>query len=722
MYLPQFHSIPENDEFWGKGFTDWLSVRKAEPLFKGHCQPRIPMGGQYYDLSEESSIRKQAALAGKYGIDGWGIYHYWFGQGKNLLSRPAEILLKNKDIDIDFFFAWDNVSWKRSWSRIKGNAWAPKADVNCPTGGSPLLVPYVLGGREEWLLHYKWLLPFFQDSRYTRQEGKPVFVIYHYVGDIAGMCAYWDSLAREDGLGGIFFIFRHDPKEGAPQTFAQFTYEPIFSGWTKRSLADRAWSRAKNILGIKDRLKKYNYSHIWHKILRHAKANATPNLFYGAFVSYDDSPRRGSSGRAVLGSTPELFHKFLGELKEICRAQGKDLIFLTAWNEWGEGAYLEPDTVNGYRYLEALDSGATVLVKASKIVPWRDGVPGIGRANIELVSALLKIDDPAIRFKLYSISLRSLFFDFFGWRLRHFTLPLAYKEKSVLAYALEPFLRKRLLHYDLLHLTDNFDTVYDGENFILTIHDMILFDKDPDTREKFIRAGRLSRFIVTPSEYSKKEIVRLLGVEEEKVKVIPWGVNHDIFYPREEAQVASVLEKYGIRRPFFFSCSTGDRRKNADITLESFSRFIESDDSTSLVLISSPAVAPLKEKYKSAINRGRIVFLDSVPSEDLACLYSGATASYFISSAEGFGFPLLESFACGTPCVSCCNTSLESLGRGYAYFVKERDVEETVESMKHFAAEGKGDTARLIEYARQFRWSETAVKYLEIYKEAAGKV
>ena len=119
MYLPQYHETEVNNKFWGKGFTDWVSVKKATPLFAGHEQPQVPMNNNYYDLRKIESIKWQAKIAKKYGVDGWGIYHYWFNSNDRTLTKPAEILLENKDIDMPFFFAWDNASWKRTWSKIQ---------------------------------------------------------------------------------------------------------------------------------------------------------------------------------------------------------------------------------------------------------------------------------------------------------------------------------------------------------------------------------------------------------------------------------------------------------------------------------------------------------------------------------------------------------------------------------------------------------------------------
>lgn len=294
MYLPQFHCIPENDEFWGKGFTDWVSVKKALPLYKRHRQPKVPLGCNYYDLSESKDVAWQASVAHKYGIDGWGIYHYWFNDKTCLLTKPAENILKNPDIKVNFFFAWDNTCWKRSWSNVKGgNVWAPSSEKQTAKKGNGLLIPYIIGGQKEWQRHYEFLLPYFRDERYEKHNGKPLFIIFHYSKEIAEMCAYWDCMAIKSGFNGMFFVFRHDDKEGCPMSENTFKYEPVYSGWSNFSLWERIRNKSIKILRGNKGPDRYLYHTIWKNLLRNAKRDAMGNVYHGAFVSYDDTPRRG---------------------------------------------------------------------------------------------------------------------------------------------------------------------------------------------------------------------------------------------------------------------------------------------------------------------------------------------------------------------------------------------------------------------------------------------
>lgn len=353
-YLPQYHNIPENDEFWGKGFTDWVTVRKARPLYKGHLQPKVPLNNNYYDLSIKENVVWQAKLAKDNGIHGFGIYHYWFNDEKNLLTKPAEIIYDNQDIDINYFFAWDNASWIRSWSAINGNVWASIAEKKYDRHkDNGILIPYILGKEKEWENHFNHILHFLKDKRYIKVANKPVFVILQYDEDIKKMCKYWNDLAKKNGFAGIHFIFKNKRWFNWDENAIRFNYEPHYDGWDNPTMWERRIEKIKTIVKISSKNYFYNYDTIWKRIIKNAK-EASPNELLGAFVGFDDSPRRINNGRIVKGASPEKFKQYLSKLIDISEKQNKDFIFITAWNEWGEGAYLEPDNINKYNYLSVI--------------------------------------------------------------------------------------------------------------------------------------------------------------------------------------------------------------------------------------------------------------------------------------------------------------------------------------------------------------------------------
>ena len=350
-YLPQYHCIPENDEFWGKGFTDWVTVKNAKPLYKGHQQPRVPLNNNYYDLSIKDNIVWQTKLAKDNGIYGFGIYHYWFNNEKNILTRPVDIINDNKDIDIHYFLAWDNANWKRSWSAIDGNSWAPIADNNRGNQkDNGILIPYILGNEPDWANHFNHIVHHFKDGRYIKVDNKPIFVILQYDDEIKKMCQYWNALAQENGFEGMYFIYKNKRWFEWDKDAIRFNYEPHFDAWQNPSIWERRLEKLKKILHIPTGTAFYNYNTIWNNILKSAE-KSSKNEFLGAFVNYDDSPRRSRKGKIVKGASPQKFKKYLSKLIKISTKQDKDFIFITAWNEWGEGAYMEPDNINKYEYL-----------------------------------------------------------------------------------------------------------------------------------------------------------------------------------------------------------------------------------------------------------------------------------------------------------------------------------------------------------------------------------
>lgn len=365
MYLPQYHCIPENDEFWGKGFTDWVTVKKAKPLFAGHYQPRIPMNDNYYDLSREENVEWQAKLASEHGLTGFGVYHYWFNNDKNILTKPAEILRDSKNGYVKYFLSWDNANWKRSWSNVKGNDWAPIADdPQKKHTGPQILIPYILGQEDDWRNHYNYVRTHFLSPNYEKKDNKPLFSIIVFSKEILDMCRKWEEWAKEDGFDGIYYIFQNTPSWFQPDNYFQYNYEPHYVGWFHPSLSAKFKTYPRRIinklcsilsLNVKKGVVYLDYDSVWRRLISYVSHNDKGNVIQGSFVNYDDSPRRGKNGsKVLLGATPDKFKSYFNDFYNLMCSHNKSYIFLTAWNEWGEGAYLEPDTQFGMGYLEAL--------------------------------------------------------------------------------------------------------------------------------------------------------------------------------------------------------------------------------------------------------------------------------------------------------------------------------------------------------------------------------
>ncbi len=343
LYLPQFHAIPENDEWWGEGFTEWTNTKKAKPLFKGHYQPRTPAEERFYNLLDPDTQEWQSNLAQEYGIDGFVYYHYWFN-GKKLLEKPMEKMLTNSNITIPFCISWANEPWTRAWDG----------------GEREILMPQSYGGPDDWLKHIDYLLPFFKDSRYIKNDNRPVLFIYRTasITNCDEMIMLWEDILRQNGFDGIYLIetlnsFQKDPILSSSK--AAFTFEPMYTiAHTRRSIMNRLFIKLNRIFRNLPLME--NYDKLFSRIVTRdaSTAYSNKNAVVGAFVDWDNTARKGNRGIMVMGSSPTKFQKYIRKLISYATNINARYIVINAWNEWAEGTHLEPDNKHGIEYLDAV--------------------------------------------------------------------------------------------------------------------------------------------------------------------------------------------------------------------------------------------------------------------------------------------------------------------------------------------------------------------------------
>lgn len=340
IYLPAFHRIKENDEWWGEGFTEWDNVKKGKPLFKGHVQPQKPLNNMYYDLSSKEAIKKQAEMANKYNVDSFVFYHYWFN-GKKLLEKPAEIILENDDINLEYSFCWANEPWARTWD-------GKNHDV---------LMPQEYGNKEDWINHIRYLIEFFKDKRYTKIDNKPVFFVYSpgQIPNFDEMIECWNNILKENGFSGLYlveYICTKNPDAVSQYSYAVMEFEPMY---TNRFCISN-FEKLKRVVRKKLKIIDFsNYDRLWKKIISNKRIYGEREIFKGCFCAWDNSPRKGKNSMIVRGASPEKFKFYLDKLvKNKRKNTDRNIIVINAWNEWGEGAMLEPTEENGFAYLEAI--------------------------------------------------------------------------------------------------------------------------------------------------------------------------------------------------------------------------------------------------------------------------------------------------------------------------------------------------------------------------------
>jgi lipopolysaccharide biosynthesis protein len=335
FYLPQFHPIPENDEWWGRGFTEWTNVSKAVPQFVGHYQPHLPGELGFYDLRVPEVQKRQIELACKYGIHGFAFYYYWFN-GKRLLEKPMDIFFADKENKFPFCIFWANENWTRRWD-------GKDEDILIAQNHSP----------ESDLVFIRDIEPYLRDERYIRIDGKPVLLVYRVqlFPEPAETARRWREYCRATGIGEIYLIAGQvygfeDPRVAGFDAAVEFPPHNL------------------NMQRINDKVQLSNPIHdgpIFHyrdfaNFYSHKKMEPEYELFKTVAPNWDNEPRKPGKGYSIAFSTPSLYQRWL---MDVCKytlnnkQQEKRFVFVNAWNEWAEGAHLEPDRKFGYGYLQA---------------------------------------------------------------------------------------------------------------------------------------------------------------------------------------------------------------------------------------------------------------------------------------------------------------------------------------------------------------------------------
>lgn len=339
FYLPQFHAIPENDEWWGAGFTEWTNVDRAKPLFEGHDHPREPSGLGRYDLTDGTTIHKQAELAKKFDVDAFCFYFYWFG-GKRLLEKPLDSYLESGP-DFPFCISWANESWTRRWDG------KDKESLIAQTYSATTAIDV-----------FDSFLPYLLDPRYLRVDGAAVILVHrtdHLPAD-QPFAAIWRQRAIETGVGPIHLIAVETSPGISPKPMdfdAVCEFPPV--GSNTFGAAKRA-----PLLGLNREFRGRIMS--YPRMVKKFMARGAPDFirYRGVTPSWDNTARRGTSATIYVDSSPYYYRRWIKHARSDEQAHRGDngLVFVNAWNEWAEGAYLEPDTTNGLAYLEAtrLDS------------------------------------------------------------------------------------------------------------------------------------------------------------------------------------------------------------------------------------------------------------------------------------------------------------------------------------------------------------------------------
>ena len=357
FYFPQLHQIPENDDWWGEGYTDWQRVKEAKPLDSNHFQPRVPLNSNYYDQSKESTIRHQIELAISYDIYGFNFYHYWFN-GKLLLEQPLQKFLKINE-KLKFCVTWANETWTKRWEGKFNEI---------------LIEQNHFYDKVEWSNHFDYLYQFFSDPNYICIDEKPVFCIYRpdIIQNMDEFISFFQEKARSKGLKGIHFIgiiaydtikkffnfdsyLRFQPRS----MFNNLNRKSKFSDFLEanlRSLPERYQIFIGELLLKYQSKQTFDYNRFCELLIEISKVDKSnkKKIYQSIIPDWDNTARYGRKARYFTNVSFEKFEELIINLLDLYSEEPNNLIFINAWNEWSEGAYLEPDEKNGFKYLEIL--------------------------------------------------------------------------------------------------------------------------------------------------------------------------------------------------------------------------------------------------------------------------------------------------------------------------------------------------------------------------------
>lgn len=332
-YLPQYYEMDINNRIYGKGYTEWTLASRAKPLFRGHYQPHLPADLGFYNLLMPESRAAQATMAQQYGIDAFCYWHYWFGRGKRLMEKPFSAVLESGQPDFPFCLSWANHAWH-----------------NPATG--ELICSMDELGQADHEAHFYDVLPAFQDPRYLRIDGKPLFSIFEpeSLGGLDEFVVCWNDLAQENGLPGIYFVgIVQDP--GNVHRFLDTRMDAVNVVRLKDFLACRSpW---REYLKYKfRRFHDYPYREAARCFI--GPEDTDERVFPTIITGWDHSPRSGEKSLILTGYTPDAFETHLRQVFDVLSKKQNRICFVKSWNEWGEGNYLEPDLKWGTAFLERL--------------------------------------------------------------------------------------------------------------------------------------------------------------------------------------------------------------------------------------------------------------------------------------------------------------------------------------------------------------------------------
>lgn len=643
FYLPQFHRIPENDAWWGDGFTEWTNVRRAQPQFVGHDQPHEPGELGYYDLLEPAVLRRQVELAKLYGIGGFCFYFYWFN-GKRLLEKPLEHYLQERALDLPFCLCWANENWTRTWD-------GKECEVLIAQRHSA----------EDDLAFIRHVAGYLRDARYLRVDGKPLLLVYRpgVLPDPAATARRWRDWCRQTGIGEIFLAYTQSFERANPKTYgfdAAVEFPP--NNPTQPLVAQEVTPLSADFAGT---------VYDWRSYLKASYDYPAPGypLFRGVCPRWDNTPRRGGRGTVLINNTPQGYEKWLANAIAETRARisqpDQRLIFVNAWNEWAEGAYLEPDRRYGYAWLEATRNALLADAVGKLLVVSHDAHPhGAQFLALGMVRGLrrdLHLDVEVVllgpgKLKPEFAALAPVH-DLTGWHAGHPEMQRWAERLAQRGY------RRAIVNSTVSGwIIPIFHAA--GIESICLVHELPGLIRDYGLEPQAIQIAQDAHAVVFPSPVVAEGFARYATVNPAKIVIRPQGLYRRNRWRWRQPAARDQLRKRLQLLPdakVVLAVGYGDRRKGADLFVECALSVLASRDDVEFVWVGhweSGIRQEIDTRLHDHPQRRHIHF---VGFDADTALYHAASDVYALTSREDpFPNVVLESFDAGVPVVAFAGT------------------------------------------------------------------
>lgn len=641
FYLPQYHPFPENNRWWGEGFTEWTNVTKAVPQFVGHNQPRLAGELGYYDLRNTDILRQQMELAKMYGIYGFCIYYYWFN-GKKLMDKPLNLIMNHLELNLPFCLCWANENWSRKWD-------GKNQDIL-------IAQDYNDDFPEKFI---KDILPYMSDARYIRFQGKPVLIIYNAneIPNLKQTLQFWRNYCNQSGIGeiqllAVDFALNNVSREAGFDGFVEFPPHSIYHYGmdtinSELSIVDAGYAGRIFDYGQIVREKRY-------------LSRCVENYYKGIFLGWDNTARRPKDATVYHRFTISAFKEWLTDITKLTMEKHMEddrYVFINAWNEWAEGTYLEPDRKYGYAALNSVREVLAETVDNTRRIIYvsHDACyNGAQLLSLNIIEQLTKV----FHYHVVVILLRGgkLFPQFKEFASDFICLEQEKDPDAALMNLLKQVKCKiamcnTVMTGDILKILTQ-----QGIRCISMIHEMEHTINAYQGKSKLIKISEYAEKVVFASEYVLKSAEQVYAIPQEKVVISPQGCYKSNPYgTHNDTNRKEVRQKFGLSADtrIVLGVGFGDARKGIDLFVRTAIQVCESNQDIAFIWLgeTDPAYKEKTEQLLSQCScRDRIVFADA--TDDVFYYYSAVDLFVLTSREDPFPTVVMEAMMAGLPVVA----------------------------------------------------------------------